>query len=167
MSTLLEWADKIESTPIGTAIAESRFAFPIIEGIHLIALSVSVGLIFLTDLRLIGLILRQVPVIDVLRHLRLYVLGGFALVFLTGGLLFWAEAVAVLESPATPFKFVFMLLAGINALYFEFVVARRPEVIEARERLPAAARFAGYASLSLWTLVIIFGRLIAYIPHWS
>jgi hypothetical protein len=167
MSTLLEWADRIESTPIGTAIAESRYAFPIIEGIHLIALSISVGLIFLTDLRLIGVLLRNVPVIDVLRHLRSYVLVGFAVVFLTGGLLFWAEAGAVVASPATPFKFAFMLLAGLNAGYFEFVVARRAEIVHRHDRLPASARFAGYASLSLWTLVIVFGRLIAYIPHWS
>jgi hypothetical protein len=33
--------------------------------------------------------------------------------------------------------------------------------------LPGGARFAGYASLVLWTLVIICGRLIAYIPHWT
>jgi hypothetical protein len=165
MSALLELANKIESTQIGTAIAESRYAFPIIEGVHLIALSISVGLIFLTDLRLIGVLLRHVPVIDVLRHLRLYVLGGFAVVFVTGGLLFWAEAVAVVDSPATPFKFAFMLLAGLNAIYFEFVVAKRPAIAHRRGRLPLSARFAGYASLSLWTLVIVFGRLIAYIPH--
>jgi hypothetical protein len=167
MSALLELANDIESTQIGIAIAESRYAFPIIEGVHLLALSISVGLIFLTDLRLIGVLLRHVPVIDVLRHLRLYVMGGFLVVFVTGGLLFWAEAVAVIESPATPFKFAFLLLAGLNAAYFEFVVAKRPEIAASRGTLPLSARFAGYASLSLWTLVIVFGRLIAYIPHWS
>src|SRR5882724_8150775 len=130
MSALLEWANDIESTQIGTAIAESRYAFPIIEGVHLIALSISVGFIFLTDLRLIGVLLRHVPVIDVLRHLRLYVLGGFLVVFVTGGLLFWAEAVAVVESPATPFEFAFMLLAGIDAAYFEFVTARQSKLTE-------------------------------------
>src|SRR5947208_16585750 len=103
------WAETIESTPIGTAIAESRYAFPAIEGTQLIALSISLGLIFLTDLRLIGVLLRHVPITDGLRHFRLYVLSGFAVVFLTGGLLFWAEAVTVLESPATVFKFAFML----------------------------------------------------------
>ncbi len=165
---LYRWADALEATSIGTAIAESRYAFPIIEGIHLIALSLSVGLIFITDLRLIGAALREVPVVQVLQQLRVYLLTGFALVFVTGGLLVWAEARAVLDSPATPFKFAFILLAGINASYFEWGVARHPEVLaEPAAVLPASARFAGYASLVLWTLVILFGRLIAYIPHWT
>jgi hypothetical protein len=167
MSALQDLAQRIQDTPIGTAIAESRYAFPIIEGIHLIVLSVSVGLIFLTDLRLLGLIMRRVPVADVLRHLRPYVLGGFAIVFVTGGLLVWAEAVAVVDSPATPFKFAFMALAGLNAAYFEFVTARKSTTGDNLALLPRAARIAGLTSIGLWLLVIVFGRLIAYIPHWS
>ena len=38
-----------------SAIAESRYAYPVIEGMHLIGLSISVGLIFITDLRLMDL----------------------------------------------------------------------------------------------------------------
>jgi hypothetical protein len=94
-------------------------------------------------------------------------LGGFALVFVTGSILFCAEASAVLESPATPFKFAFMALAGLNALYFERVVAKDPALAESSLAPPRAARLAGLTSLGLWTLVIVCGRLIAYIPHWS
>jgi hypothetical protein len=168
LSTLTTLAQDIEATRIGTAIAESRYAFPIIEGTHLIALSISVGLIFLTDLRLMGVFLRQIPVSDVLHGLRPYVLSGFALVFISGGLLFWAEAAEVIASPAWVFKFLFIGLAGLNALYFELVVARRPGALSAQQqRLPRAVRYAGLASLTIWTLVIICGRLIAYLPHWS
>jgi inner membrane protein involved in colicin E2 resistance len=164
MTTITAIANAIESTSIGTAIAESRYAFPIIEGTHLIALSVSVGLIFLTDLRLMGLFLRQVPAATVLHGLRPYVLCGFALVFLSGGLLFWAEAAEVIVSPAWVFKFAFIGLAGLNALYFEFVIAKRPGALIS---LPRGVRLAGLASLTIWTLVVICGRLIAYLPHWS
>ena len=168
MSTIADIANAIEATPIGTAIAESRYAFPIIEGTHLIALSVSVGLIFLTDLRLMGLFLRQVPAASVIHGLRPYVLCGFALVFISGGLLFWAEAAEVIASPAWVFKFVFIGLAGINAAYFEFVISRRPGALSPeRAKLPRGVKFAGLASLAIWTLVIICGRLIAYLPHWS
>ena len=168
MTTIIAIAEVIEATPIGAAIAESRYAFPIIEGTHLIALSVSVGLVFLTDLRLIGVLLRQIPAADVLHCLRPYVLCGFALVFISGGLLFWAEAAEVIASPAWVFKFAFIALAGLNAAYFEFVIARRPGAFsENRATLPRAVRYAGLTSLTIWTLVIICGRLIAYLPHWS
>jgi len=167
MSTLLALAERIEATPIGMAIAESRYAFPVIEGVHLIGLSISVGLIFLTDLRLMGVLFRQVPVTDVIRQLRPYVLGGFALVFVSGGLLFWSEASMLIESPAFPFKMLFMLLAGVNALYFELVLAKQSAVKENRPLLPRNVKYAGAASLALWTLVIICGRLIPYLPHWT
>jgi hypothetical protein len=168
MPTIADIANAIEATPIGTAIAESRYAFPIIEGTHLIALSVSVGLIFLTDLRLMGLFLRQVPAASVIHSLRPYVLFGFALVFISGGLLFWAEAAEVIASPAWIFKFAFIGLAGLNAAYFEFVISKRPGALSPeRAKLPRGVKFAGLASLAIWTLVIICGRLIAYLPHWS
>lgn len=167
MTTLLAIAEGIEQSRLGVALAESRYAFPIIEGVHLIGLSISVGLIFLTDLRLMGVLFRRVPVTDVLHHLRPYVLTGFALVFLSGGLLFWSEASMLIESPAFPFKMLFIALAGANALYFERVLAKQPAVQEDSITLPHNVKYAGAASLVLWTLVVICGRLIPYLPHWS
>jgi len=167
MNTLVAYAERLEAAPIAAAIAESRYAFPVIEGVHLIGLSISVGLIFLTDLRLMGVLFTHVPVRDVIHHLRSYVLAGFALVFLSGGLLAWSEASMLVESPAFPFKMLFMALAGVNALYFELVLAKQEAVQENRARLPRNVKLAGAASLFLWTLVIICGRLIPYLPHWT
>ena len=167
MSSLLQLAESIQNSAVGVSIAESAYAFPIIEGIHLIGLSISVGLIVLTDLRLIGVFLRHIPVLDVLHGLRPYVLGGFAAIFLSGSLLFWSEAATVLASPAFPFKLLFIALGGLNALYFEFVLAKQKPVQENHPILPKKVRFAGLASLALWTLVIVCGRLIPYLPEWS
>ena len=164
MSTLYALAEQIEASAIGVAIAESRYAYPVIEGIHLIGLSISVGLIFLTDLRLMNVFMKRVPVIDVLRHLRPYVIGGFIAVFISGGLLFWSAAARMLDSPAFVAKMVFMLFAGLNALYFEFVIAQRSPVRENHRILPSSVRYAGIASFGLWTLVVVCGRLIPYLP---
>ena len=167
MSALLTLAEQIESSGIGVAIAESRFAYPIIEGIHLIGLSVSVGLIFITDLRLLGLILKRVPIERVLHHLRPYVLGGFAAIFVSGALLFWSSAARMLESPAFVFKMLFILLAGINALVFELGIVPRQPAPLGTSALPRSFRIAGLASLALWTLTIVCGRLIPYLPTWT
>jgi hypothetical protein len=167
MSTLYALAEQIEASAIGVAIAESRYAYPVIEGIHLIGLSISVGLIFLTDLRLMNLFMKRVPVTDVLRHLRPYVIGGFIAVFISGGLLFWSAAARMLDSPAFVAKMVFMLFAGLNALYFEFVIAQRSPVQQNHKILPTSVRYAGIASFGLWTLVVVCGRLIPYLPSWG
>lgn len=164
MSTLYALAEQIEASAVGVAIAESRYAYPVIEGVHLIGLAISVGLIFLTDLRLMNVFLKRVPLQDMLRHLRPYVIGGFIAVFISGGLLFWSAAARMLESPAFIAKMLFMVLAGANALYFEFVIAQRQPVRESHSILPSSVRYAGMASFGLWTLVVVCGRLIPYLP---
>ncbi|MET0535385.1 MAG: hypothetical protein ABW171_14295, partial [Steroidobacter sp.] len=73
----------------------------------------------------------------------------------------------MLESPAFVAKLVFIALAGVNALYFEFVIAQRAPVKENHSLLPSSVRYAGFASLSLWTLVVVCGRLIPYLPTWE
>lgn len=165
--TVLDLAQWVQETALGVAISESPLAFPIIEGLHLIGLSLSVGLLFLIDLRLLGVLFQQVAVSEVLGQLRRFVLAGFVLVFVTGVLLFWAEAPTLVASPAFPFKLLFMGLAGLNAWYFERVVVPRSSLDQPIEPLSAEVKCAGWLSLALWTLVIVCGRLIPYLPEWS
>jgi hypothetical protein len=164
MSTLIELAQGLQQSGLGVALTESRYAFPIVEGSHLIGLSISVGLLFLIDLRLIGAFLKQVPAHTLLRQLLPIVLWGFLLIFITGVLLFISEAEAIVNSSALPFKILFLALGGLNALYFEFKLSREPDFQNSTAAvLPNKVRYAGYASIALWVLVIIAGRLLAYI----
>lgn len=164
MSLILDFAQSLQDSGFGTALAESRYAFPLVEAAHLLGLSISVGLIFLTDLRLIGRFLTNVPIPVVLRQLRPWVLSGFAVTFISGVLLFIAEGATVVISPAFPAKFVFIALAGLNALYFEVRLARLKPVVEHQAVLPVGVKYAGLASIGLWTATIIAGRLIPYLP---
>ncbi|MCV2348301.1 DUF6644 family protein [Paucibacter sp. Y2R2-4] len=163
MSQLLAWAEAIEQSRVGLALAESALAFPLIEGAHLLGLALSFGLLAIADLRLLGLLLRQVPAHQVLRQLRPWIFGGFALTFITGGLLFWSEAAKILFNPAFVAKLVLTVLALANALVFETRLA--PRAIEWGQalRLPTPVRLAGLASLTLWSGVLITGRLIPYL----
>src|SRR5436305_2085888 len=57
--SILEICDWIQNTPSSTAIRESLWVFPIIEGSHVLALGLSVGTVLWFDLRLMGLAMRQ------------------------------------------------------------------------------------------------------------
>ena len=73
----------------------------------------------------------------------------------------------LLASPAFAFKLLFLMLAGINACAFEFIAVPRHLPKLGEGSLPRSFRYAGLASLTLWTLTIAFGRLIPYLPEWS
>jgi hypothetical protein len=157
--TICQW---LQDTYIGTGIRESLLVFPLIESTHVLGLAISVGSIIVVDLRLIGAVMRSERLTDVLEQLQPWTLTGFAVMFLSGALLFWCEAAKCYVSTAFRIKMLFLLGAGINALLFHTRIYRRVADWDADAHLPASARFAGWAGLILWTGVIAFGRWTAY-----
>jgi hypothetical protein len=163
MSTLYDFAQLLYDSDFGTALRESQYAFPVVEGVHLLGLAFSVGLLAFADLRLAGVLLRDEPVLHVLGQLRPFILGGFAITFATGVMLFWAMSIKLLANPVFPVKLIFILLAGVNFLWFEFGVARDAAEWSDRPVPPVRARVAGWTSLVLWSVVVVSGRLIPYL----
>jgi hypothetical protein len=158
----VELARQLSESEIGTALRESLILFPLIEGIHLLGLALSFGLIFFTDLRLIGVFMKDVPVSQILNGLRRWIFTGFALTFGTGFLLFWAEADTMIENPAFLVKSAAVVVALANAVAFEFAWGKRGAAWVDQAVAPAAARAAGWISLTFWSVATVGGRLIPY-----
>jgi hypothetical protein len=162
--TLLESFQWLQDMQLATELRESVYMFPLLEGTHLLGLALSAGLIIFTDMRLVGVWFRHVPVPDILHQLRPWVLGGFVATLVSGIVLFWAEAASMITNPAFLLKLVFILLAGINALIFEAKFGKRVTEWSNQLAFPTGVKFAGWTSLTLWVGVIAFGRLIPYFP---
>lgn len=162
--TLLELCQWLESTQLGETFLGSRYLYPLVQGIHLLGLALSVGLIIVTDLRLIGAFQRRVPVADILQQLRPWLLTGFILTFTSGALLFWPVAATLYFSTIFRIKLLLIVLAGINALVFELRLGRHVAEWGNAPVLPRSARFAGWTSLGFWVIAVVLGRLIAYYP---
>jgi hypothetical protein len=153
---------QLQDTTFSTWLRESQYAFPLIEAAHLLGLALSFGLILLTDLRLTGLLLRSVPLADLLDGLRKYIFGGFALTFTTGILLFVSEPETLVHNLPFWLKVAAMVIACINALAFELRFGHRAQQWANGPVLPAGATAAGWISLVFWTLATVFGRSIPY-----
>ena len=97
--SMREFFQYIDATRSSTALRESYYVFPIVEGTHVISLALSVGLVIWFDMRLVGWILRDQPVSAVFRPIRPFMLAGFGLSFVTGGMLFWSLALRCYGSP--------------------------------------------------------------------
>src|ERR1051326_619164 len=65
---ILSWCHWLQNTAFATGIRQSDLLFPLIEGSHIMALSLSVGLILLFDLRLLRLAFAAEPVSKIMEE---------------------------------------------------------------------------------------------------
>jgi hypothetical protein len=144
------------------ALHESLYMYPLVESVHVLTLCVFVGLSVLLDLRLLGLTLRRVPASEVIRRFVPWMSVGFAVMTVSGALLFYAIPVRSYQNVFFRLKLVTLVLAGANAWIFHSTVHRRVAEWDGDPVPPRGARVAGMLSLILWAVVIVSGRMIAY-----
>src|SRR5215471_5912598 len=116
--SLLELMQWLQDTSVGTSIRESIWTFPIIEGLHVLGLSISVGIVYYFDLRLLGFNMRGRSVSEVRNQILPWAIAGFVIMMITGGLLFWAQAAKAYVSIFGRIKFFALILAAINILVY-------------------------------------------------
>lgn len=136
--------------------------YPIVESLHVIAIALVFGTIFVVDLRLLGLASTSRPFTRVAQDLLRLTWFGFGLAVVTGVLLFLPNAAGIAVNTPFQVKMVLLALAGINMFVFEFVTARQAASWDTTLPPPNAARIAGLLSIVLWLGVIVFGRLIGF-----
>ena len=160
--SIFEICQAIQASAIGTGIRESEYLFPVVEGTHVLGLSLSVGTVMWFDLRLLGKIMRNIPVSEVFQQLRPWMTAGFVIMLTTGSLLFSSVAADAYANSYFRLKVVLLLLAAANIIVFHSTIDRRRAEWDKAPMPPIQARVAGLLSLILWLGVIIAGRLFAY-----
>jgi hypothetical protein len=156
--TTFEWLEGLAWT---TALRESPFGYPLLETSHVACIVVFAGLVITMDLRLVGLAFTQAPVAQIQQRLLPWQIGTFVPSAATGILLFCVDPLRYYKNAFFLAKLVLLVLAGLNALAFHFKTSRKPaDGWDQDSSVIATARLAGAASLLLWSLTIISGRLI-------
>lgn len=159
LKTLFVWLDE---TALATEIRESLYFFPVLDSLHILGLCTLVGSVAMLDLRLVGLAFRRQRVTHLASTVLPFTWLGFAVTCVTGILLLASEVARAYENPAFWWKLTLLLIAGINPLVFHLTVYRRVGEWDLAASTPWHARFAGALSLTLWTLILIAGRAMAY-----
>ena len=152
----------LHDTSFSTLMRESTWAEPIVETIHVLTLAVFLGSVLLLDLRLLDLTMRQRRVSQLLGELGPALFGGFAVMVVTGVLLFSGDPLAVYGTLFFKLKMIMLVLAGANLLLFNATVGRRIAEWDDKARTPWGAKAAGMTSLVLWIAIVAAGRGIAY-----
>src|SRR5262245_21610989 len=147
--SLLPFCQWLAGTRGSIALHQSLYAYPLIESVHVLTLTVFVGLAVWLDLRLLGLSLRRLPVSDMVRRLLPWMQAGFAIMLVSGILLFYAIPVRSYQNVFFRAKLIFLLLAGVNVWFFHRGVYRSIKEWDLAPVAPRRARVAGAASIIL------------------
>ena len=160
--SLLGWCQWLEHTPFALAISESTWLFPLIEGSHILALPLSVGMIVLFDLRLLGLAFRDGAASLIMKDVLRWSKIGFGVMFVSGVLLFIAHAGKAYGNTFFRAKLIFLVVLGINAAVYQVIFYPKMAQWDPTGATPVGARLCAVLSLVVWIGVIICGRTMAY-----
>jgi len=162
MHQLQEFIAYFEDSGLADNIRENDLLFPLIESVHVLAISLVVGSIFVVDLRLLGLASIRRPVGRVIDGILPLTWSAFAVAVASGSLLFISNATKYLANGYFVAKLFLILAAGLNMVVFHFVSAKDLPKWENEPAPPLRARLAGGLSILLWVAVVACGRWIGF-----
>ncbi|MBZ5621144.1 MAG: hypothetical protein LAQ69_20820 [Acidobacteriia bacterium] len=157
-----ELSRAIQDTGFFTALRESALVYPIVMSSHLSSIAIFGGLILMTDLRLLGLAMKTVPVSDIVRQTRIGKQIGFVIMVTCGLLLAGSKLDSYYDNPYFQTKMCLLALVGVHALVFRRSVYGNTAELDALPAMPRVAKAAACISLVLWVGILSAGRWIAY-----
>jgi hypothetical protein len=156
-------------------LASTLNVWGLLEGSHVLSLMLFAGTIFLVDLRLLGVGFKKTPISVISDRVLPLTVFGFALMLVTGGLLFYAKPLLYYHNLWFRLKLIFLAIAVINIFIFHYKVQTDRDQWDTAVKPPSKARISAMVSILSWVIVITFGRFIAYdwyecgkpLPHWA
>lgn len=137
--------------------SDSIWTYPTVLTLHTVGMAILVGASFVINLRILQ-VAGAIP-LHRLQPLYRFVWIGFAVNLLSGLVLFITEAADRVVDPVFGVK----MCSIAAALSFGVIVKRNAIDRAGTEHVPSArSRFLAAASLGLWTVAIVSGRLMAY-----
>ena len=156
--SLLPFFEWLENLAFSAAIRESSWIGPAVNVMHILALVVLAGAIFIVDVRLLGGGMKSQPVAQVARDARPWLIGGLLGMVLTGIPQLTSTAIKQYYSPFFWPKMEILLVAVI----FTFTLRRMVTMADEGRVGSFWSKAVGLISIALWTSVAIEGRLIGF-----
>jgi hypothetical protein len=154
---LLAW---LRDTWIGEFVRNSTWAFPFLQSLHFVGMTLVVGIVGAIDLRVLG-VARAVPLGPLHRFLPLAFIG-FGINAITGLFFFCHDPWVYAFNPSFRLKMLLILVAGLNALWFRLGIFSDLETWGPGIEASKLAKVISAISLLIWIAVITAGRYIAF-----
>jgi hypothetical protein len=146
---------------VGAFVTDTRWVWPTCETLHFIGLSLLLGVVFLVDLRVLGVV-KGVSFAS-LHRLLPWAAFGFGVNVATGMLFFVGIPGQYIHNKSFYWKVALVMLAGVNALYF--TVLEEPWALGPKEDAPFTAKIAAASAMVLWVGVLYCGSMLPFLGN--
>lgn len=164
--SLLGFCEWLAATPASIALHESRYVYLIVLTTHVMTLFLFIGAAVAVNLRLLGVTLRSIPVTEIIDRLFPWGATGFALMTVSGLLLFYSAPIGHYENLFFRLKLVLLVMAVTNLWVFYKAIYPGIAGWDQNPVPPRRARISGGIGLFLWAAIITAGRMIPYQTYW-
>jgi uncharacterized membrane protein len=146
---------------VGDFVIGHTWMWPTLETLHFVGLCLLFTVVLIVNLRLLGAI-KIVPVSAVYQMLPLGMVG-FAVNLVTGMLFFLGIPSQYNANPVFYWKIVFVLLGGVNVMYFMLVddAWRTPSGRD----VTAGPKIAAASAIVIWVGVLYCGHMLPFIGN--
>ena len=146
---------------VGSFVTDTRWMWPTCETLHFIGLSLLMGVAFLVDLRVLGVV-KGVSFASLHRLLPWAALG-FGVNVITGMLFFVGIPGQYIHNTTFYWKMALVMLAGLNAVYFTLL--EEPWALGPKEDAPLTAKIAAASAMLLWVGVMYCGSMLPFLGN--
>jgi hypothetical protein len=146
---------------VGAVMTDYQWAWATCETLHFIGLSLLLGVVFLVDLRVLGVV-KGVSFVSLHRLLPWAALG-FGVNVITGMLFFVGIPTQYIHNPSFYWKVAMVMIAGANALYFTLL--EEPWALGPKEDAPLTAKVAAASAMLLWVGVMYCGSMLPFLGN--
>jgi len=146
---------------VGFFVTDTPWMWPTCETLHFVGLSLLCGVVFLVDLRVLG-VMKGVSFASLHRLLPWAALG-FGVNIGTGMLFFVGIPGQYTHNAAFYWKIGLAMLAGANALYF--TLFDEPWSLGPGEDAPLTAKIAAASAMVLWIGVMYCGSMLPFLGN--
>ena len=141
--------------PSSNPLNNNEWSFPLLECIHILGFTLSIGTIAIVDLRMLGLGLQRHTSRELAKAMAPWTLAGLAVMLITGPLIFSSDPNMYLRNISFQFKMAALLVA----ILYHYTIHRWAAF---QEPEPAVGKLVSVVSLALWISVVAGGLFIAF-----
>ena len=164
MSQFAEW---LSQTSLSVAIQNHEWVIPTVQSIHIVAIGVVLGSVFMIDLRILGWAGRDQTLTQTTARFGPWLSWALCVLLLTGAAMIVGEPARELLALSFWLKMGLVAIGTVVAVIFQRSLRRHEGQWETALVRQQSIRALAVVTFLIWVCVVVLGRLIAYDYVWG